>query len=134
MAKIKNLKKHKHLTLDDRKEIEDCLAKRMNFKAILQILQKDPTTISYEINQINISNFQLQFAKTQVAWPEAVAIAGTLPQPVHTISDILQHFHSSLTHISLPMQALPSGSQQSPKVQSHIFHSPNPPENTCPHI
>ena len=44
-----NPKKNKHLTMEDRKEIEDCLGKRMTFKAIAALLEKDPTTISYEI-------------------------------------------------------------------------------------
>ena len=42
-------KKNKHLTPEDRKEIEDCLCKRMSFKAIAKLISKDPTTISYEV-------------------------------------------------------------------------------------
>lgn len=49
MAKNKNEKKYKHLTAENRREIEECLNKRMTFKAIGKLLQKDPTTISYEI-------------------------------------------------------------------------------------
>ena len=49
MAKKSNPRKNKHLTLEERKVIEDCLGKRMTFKAISQLVQKDPTTISYEI-------------------------------------------------------------------------------------
>ena len=44
-----NTKKNKHLTPEDRKEIEECLSKRMTFKAIGVLISKDPTTISYEI-------------------------------------------------------------------------------------
>lgn len=35
--------------MEDRKEIEECLGKRMSFKAIAQLISKDPTTISYEV-------------------------------------------------------------------------------------
>lgn len=49
MPNKSNLKKNKHLTMDDRKEIEDCLSKRMSFKSIAALIEKDPTTISYEV-------------------------------------------------------------------------------------
>lgn len=39
-------KKYKHMTLDDRIEIQSCLSKGMTFKAIAQRIGKDPTTIS----------------------------------------------------------------------------------------
>ena len=48
MAK-ESTKKNKHLTPEDRKEIEECLSKRMTFKAIGKLIGKDPTTISYEV-------------------------------------------------------------------------------------
>ena len=43
MPNKKNPKKNKHLTMEDRKEIEECLAKKMTFKAIGKLIQKDPT-------------------------------------------------------------------------------------------
>ena len=49
MVKKENAKKNKHLTAEDRKEIEECLGKRMIFKAIGRLISKDPTTVSYEI-------------------------------------------------------------------------------------
>ena len=49
MAKKENPNKNKHLTGEQRKEVEECLAKRMTFKAIGRFLEKDPTTISYEV-------------------------------------------------------------------------------------
>ena len=49
MVKKGNPKKNKHLLLEDRKEIEECLDKRMTFKAIGKLIQKDPTTVSYEV-------------------------------------------------------------------------------------
>ena len=48
MKKI-NPKKNKHLTDEDRKEIEECLGKGMAFKHIARHIMKDPTTISYEV-------------------------------------------------------------------------------------
>ena len=42
-------KKNKHMTLDDRIEIQECLAKGMTFKAIGKRFSKSPTTISREI-------------------------------------------------------------------------------------
>lgn len=42
-------KKHKHLTLDDRIEIQECLSKGMTFKAIGRRIGKDQTTVSKEV-------------------------------------------------------------------------------------
>lgn len=50
-SKFKNEKKNKHLTHQDRREIEYCLKSRMNFKQIAQLIGKDPTTISYEVKR-----------------------------------------------------------------------------------
>ena len=44
-----NEKKNKHLTLADRMEIQECLYKRMTFKAIAALIGKDPTTVSKEV-------------------------------------------------------------------------------------
>jgi len=41
----------KHLTLDDRIEIQDCLNKGITFKAIARRIGKDPTTISKEVKK-----------------------------------------------------------------------------------
>lgn len=41
--------KNKHLTIEQRKEIEACLDHGMTFKAIGRRVGKDPTTISYEV-------------------------------------------------------------------------------------
>ena len=49
MVKKENPNKNKHLTREQRKEVEECLAKRMKFKAIARFLEKDPTTFSYEV-------------------------------------------------------------------------------------
>ena len=42
-------KKNKHMTFDDRIEIQECRAKGMTFKAIGKRFSKSPTTISREI-------------------------------------------------------------------------------------
>jgi len=41
----------KHLTLDERIEIQDCLYKGMTFKAIAKRIGKDPTTVSKEVKK-----------------------------------------------------------------------------------
>ena len=47
--KEKENKKNKHMTLEDRIEIQECLNKGMTFKAIAQRIGKDPTTVSKEV-------------------------------------------------------------------------------------
>lgn len=49
MTNEPNSKKNKHLTSEDRTEIQECLNKRMSFKDIARLIEKDPTTISYEV-------------------------------------------------------------------------------------
>jgi len=44
-------KKNKHLTLDERIEIQECLTHGMPFKAIAKRIQKDQTTVSKEIKR-----------------------------------------------------------------------------------
>ena len=44
-----NEKKNKHMTLDDRIEIQECLSKGMTFKAIAKRIGKNQTTVSREI-------------------------------------------------------------------------------------
>lgn len=46
-----NSSKNKHLTLDDRIEIQDCLYHGMTFKAIAKRIGKDQTTISKEVKK-----------------------------------------------------------------------------------
>jgi IS30 family transposase len=43
--------KHKHLTLEEREEIQECLAKGICFKAIAARIGKDPTTVSKEVKK-----------------------------------------------------------------------------------
>ena len=49
MPKLNNTQKNKHLTTEERAEIQEALNRRMSFKANAHLLMKDPTTISYEV-------------------------------------------------------------------------------------
>lgn len=51
MKQADNNKKNKHLTAQDRQEIMNELDRRLSFKAIALLVQKDPTTISYEVKR-----------------------------------------------------------------------------------
>ena len=51
----KTAKKHKHLTLDDREEIQGCLNHGMTFKAIGQRIGKDQITVSKEVKRHLVS-------------------------------------------------------------------------------
>ena len=46
-----NSKYNKHMTLDDRLEIQECLDKEINFKDIAKRIGKDPTTVSKEVKK-----------------------------------------------------------------------------------
>ena len=46
---VPNEKKNKHMTLQDRIEIQECLTKGMTFKAISKRIGKNPTTVSREV-------------------------------------------------------------------------------------
>jgi len=46
-----DLRKHKHLTLDERIEIQECLNRDVPFKAIARRIGKDPTTVSKEVKK-----------------------------------------------------------------------------------
>lgn len=61
-------KKHKHLTLDDRLEIQECLTKGMTFKAIGRRIGKDQTTISKEV-KAHLQSHANSFVKTDQPCP-----------------------------------------------------------------
>ena len=63
-----NMMKNKHLTLDERIDIQECLAKNMSFKAIAKRSDKSPTTISREVKLHSQSHSNL-FVKTDQACP-----------------------------------------------------------------
>ena len=56
-----NEKKNKHMTLEDRIEIQECLDKEMTFKSIAKRIGKSATTVSREIQnhaQTHINGFK----------------------------------------------------------------------------
>lgn len=56
---VLNTKKNKHMSLDDRIEIQSCLNHAMTFKAIARLIGKDQTTISKEIKKhITVSSVE----------------------------------------------------------------------------
>jgi len=69
MAHPESPKKNKHLTLEDRKEIESCLGVQMHFKAIGKRLEKDPTTISYEVKKHRVEH-RNSFTKLEAPCPK----------------------------------------------------------------
>lgn len=63
-----NEKKYKHLTYEDRLEIQECLAKGMTFKDIGERIDKDQTTISKEVKLHTITHAN-SFSKTEEICP-----------------------------------------------------------------
>ena len=64
-----NTKKHLHLSLDDRIEIQECLSHGMTFKAIGRRIGKDPTTVSKEVKKhIDVSPTKLKRTDKD-GWP-----------------------------------------------------------------
>ena len=61
-------KKNKHLTQDERREIEDGLRQGMTFKAIAAGIRKDSTTVSYEVKKHRAKSVS-GFTKTEDACP-----------------------------------------------------------------
>ena len=62
-------KKNKHLTLEDRIEIQECLCKGMTFKAIAKRIDKDPTTVSKEV-KLHAKTQDSSFTKTTECCPK----------------------------------------------------------------
>ncbi len=65
----KNEKKNKHMTLDDRIEIQECLSKGMTFKAIGERIGKSQTTISREV-KIHTGPCTNSFVRTDEVCPK----------------------------------------------------------------
>lgn len=61
-------KKYKHLSLDERIEIMECLCNRISFKAIAQRIAKDPTTVSKEI-KLHGRSYENGFTKIKGTCP-----------------------------------------------------------------
>lgn len=64
-----NEKKNKHMTLDDRIEIQECLNKGMTFKAIGERIGKNQTTISREV-KIHMEPYTNSFVRTDEVCPK----------------------------------------------------------------
>ena len=62
-------KKNKHMTLEDRIEIQECLSKGMTFKAIAARISKDPTTVSKEV-KLHSRTYTNSFVKTDECCPK----------------------------------------------------------------
>lgn len=62
-------KKNKHMTLDDRIEIQECLEKGMTFKAIAKRIRKDQTTVSKEVKK-HYETYTNSFCKTNDCCPK----------------------------------------------------------------
>ena len=63
-----NEKKNKHMTLDDRIEIQECLSKGMTFKAIGERIGKNQTTVSREV-KIHMEPYTNSFVRTDEVCP-----------------------------------------------------------------
>ena len=65
--------KNKHLTLQDRIEIQACLSHRMTFKDIARRIGKNPTTVSREVrNHMEVCN--KDFTKTDEICPKLLHV------------------------------------------------------------
>lgn len=63
-----NEKKNKHMTLDDRIEIQECLCKGMTFKSIGKRIGKCQTTTSREVKQ-HMQPYIIGYVRTEDAFP-----------------------------------------------------------------
>lgn len=66
---MNNEKKNKHMTLDDRIEIQECLSKGMTFKAIGKRIGKNQTTVSREV-KIHMEPYTNSFVRTKDVCPK----------------------------------------------------------------
>lgn len=62
-------KRNKHMQLEDRMEIQECLCRGMSFKAIAQRIGKDPTTVSKEV-KLHAIDYESGFTKTKETCPK----------------------------------------------------------------
>lgn len=65
----KNEKKNKHMTLDDRIEIQECLNKEMTFKDIAKRIGKDQTSVSREVKR-HLQTHTNSYVKTDEVCPK----------------------------------------------------------------
>lgn len=79
-------KKNKHMTLDDRIEIQECLDKGMTFKAIGKRIHKDQTTVSKEVKK-HYETYKNCFCKTDECCPKhlkAPFVCNGCPKRTHS--------------------------------------------------
>ena len=101
----KNTKKHLHLSLDDRIEIQECLSHGMTFKAIARRISKDPTTVSKEVKK-HISISPTKVRRTDKDGKPVVAVCPKLLKPpfvcnacpkVHSVCGFDRHIYRAKT-------------------------------------
>lgn len=83
---MKEEKKNKHMKLEDRIEIQECLTKGMTFKAIGKRIGKDPTTISKEV-KLHGQTYTNSFTKTEESCPKlmkAPFVCNGCPKRTHS--------------------------------------------------
>lgn len=81
-----NGRKNKHMTLDDRIEIQECLNRGMTFKAIAMRIGKDPTTVSKEV-KLHARSHTNSFTKTNEECPKllkAPFVCNSCPRRNHS--------------------------------------------------
>lgn len=66
---MKNEKKNKHMTLQDRLDIQECLTKGMTFKSIAKRIGKDSTTVSKEV-KLRSRTYKNSFTQTDEICPQ----------------------------------------------------------------
>lgn len=151
MVKKDESRKNKHLTSEERKEIEECLSKRMTFKAIGKLIGKDPTTISYEIKH-HRSEHRNSFVTEEGTCPELLRspfVCNGCPKKHSATCHYLRHYYRANTAqteykalLTEAREGIPLNKQefyetdriitQGLKSGQHIYHiMANSPEITC---
>ena len=86
-------RKSKHLTLDDRIEIQECLAKGMTFKAIGKRIGKNQTTVSREV-KLHLQSYTSGHTYSKDI-AQAIGIAEIHPKDVMQSPKLLSLFSHS---------------------------------------
>ena len=103
-------KKNKHMSLDERIEIQECLCKGMTFKAIASRIGKDPTTVSKEV-KLHALEYNNSYTKTDKTCPKllkAPFVCNGCSKQNHCNCQQQTRFHHSFhslrhkRHIDLP--------------------------------
>ena len=121
-------KKHKHMTLDDRIEIQECLNKGMTFRAIAQQIGKDQTTVSKEI-KLHGKTYTNSFTKTEECCPrllKAPFVCNGCPKRNHSNSacqktPVFVRKKQRFLHIEIQKQAISVRKRSSSNSNSQVF-------------